>query len=268
MSSVAEVVVETLELRLVDGSAHAAFLGAVSEARTLWLAARGARNVDVTRGSSDALEYRVRVEWRSEADRAAFAASEAAPRVATALASFPERARRLEVRIADAELARAGSVSIEPAVLRAAFGHYPSGVAIVTAMGPGGPAGMVVSSFTSVSLKPPLVSFYAAHTSTTWPIIADVRTCCVNVLASDQGGVCQTIASKTGPRFDAVPWKPAPSGAPIFDGVASWLDCRIAEVRGAGDHDLVLLEVTAHAANADLQPLVFHRSGYRTLAGP
>src|SRR5205085_5138988 len=122
-----------------------------------------------------------------------------------ALARFERRARHVDTRVG--ELDHAGRKNeIDATALRRLFGHYPTGVSIVTAMGPNGPAGMVVSSFTSVSLKPPLVSFCAAHTSTTWPIIADARMCCINVLEASQAEVCQTIASKTGPRFDAVPW--------------------------------------------------------------
>lgn len=53
--------------------------------------------------------------------------------------------------------------------LRPAFGCFPSGVTAVCADVDGVPAGLAASSFTSVSVEPPLVSVCMQHSSTTWP---------------------------------------------------------------------------------------------------
>ena len=42
---------------------------------------------------------------------------------------------------------------------RRILGHYPTGVCAVTSVNASGPMGMIVGSFTSVSLDPPLVAF-------------------------------------------------------------------------------------------------------------
>jgi len=266
MRLLAEPVVEHIEYRAA-ASEHDAFVAAFAHARLLRLAARGCRNVEITRGSGETNEYRARIEWRSSAEHAAFAASEAALAIARTMAAFEQRAHHLDTPI---RLGRR-DVELDAVELRRAFGHYPTGVAVITAAGANGPAGMVVSSFTTVSLAPALVAFCAAHTSTTWPVIADAGTCCINVLAASQGEACRQLATRKENRFEGLTWSAAPSGAPILAGVVGWLDCRINEVRLAGDHDLVLLEVLAHNGNdaqVDLEPLLFHRSGYRTLASP
>ena len=73
---------------------------------------------------------------------------------------------------------------ITPRHYRAVLGNYPTGVAVVTAMGGGGePIGMVVGSFTSVSLDPPLVAFLPDRSSSTFPAIREAGAFCVNVLA-------------------------------------------------------------------------------------
>jgi flavin reductase (DIM6/NTAB) family NADH-FMN oxidoreductase RutF len=59
----------------------------------------------------------------------------------------------------------------DPQQLRRVFGSFPSGVAAVAALVAGEPVGIAASSFTSVSLDPPLVSVCIAHTSTTWPVL-------------------------------------------------------------------------------------------------
>jgi 3-hydroxy-9,10-secoandrosta-1,3,5(10)-triene-9,17-dione monooxygenase reductase component len=249
-------VVEHIEYRAAPAQ-HDAFVAAFTEARRLQLAARGCRSVELTRGSDD---YRARIEWRSSAEHAAFAASDAALAVETAMAPFQRGARHLDTPIL---LDRTEApVEIDATGLRRAFGHYPTGVAVITAAGPDGPVGMVVTSFTTVSLRPALVAFCAAHTSTTWPVIADARACCINVLASAQGELCQQLATRREKRFEGVAWSAAASGAPILAGVVGWFDCNVVEVRRAGDHDLVLLEVLAHDAQPELEPLLFHRSGY------
>lgn len=279
-------IIETIEYR-ADTSRHDAFVAAFTNARSLGLAARGCRSIELTReaGSSGSITtYRARIEWRTRAEQAAFAASEGANAFDAALAAFERRGHHLGTLIPIAPIAsiapiapiasapradgEAPAVDLDSAELRRAFAHYPTGVAVITAAGPNGPVAMVVSSFATVSLRPPLVAFCAAHTSTTWPTIADARSCCINVLASSQGDLCKQLASKSGNRFEGVGWSPAESGAPVLHGVVGWLECVIVEVRLAGDHDLVLLEVLRHEVEQDREPLLFHRSGYRAFASP
>src|SRR4051812_19366299 len=86
----------------------------------------------------------------------------------------------------------------EPAArrFRRVLGHVPTGVALITAMTPAGPAGMAVNSFTSVSLDPPLVSFCAARTSATWPLIQAAGSFGVNVLGEHHAEVSRRFAQK------------------------------------------------------------------------
>ena len=77
----------------------------------------------------------------------------------------------------------------DPSWFRQVLGEHPTGVSVVTGIDPdGNPAGLVVGSFSSVSLDPPLVSFFTGKSSTSWPKIKPSRHFCVNVLAHDQGG--------------------------------------------------------------------------------
>ena len=69
---------------------------------------------------------------------------------------------------------------------RRILGHYPTGVCAITALAPSGPVGMVVGSFTSVSLDPALVAFLPDRKSNTWPKIQAAGHFCVNILAERQ----------------------------------------------------------------------------------
>ena len=147
---------------------------------------------------------------------------------------------------------------------RDVLGNFPTGVVVVTAQGADGdPIGMVVGSFTSVSLHPPMVAFLADRGSGTFPQIRDAGRFAVNVLASDQIGLCHAMATKGADRFRDVAWAPSPvSGAPVLDGVVAWVDCTMANVVDAGDHVIALGDVHDLSVVSAKTPLLFFRGGY------
>ncbi|WP_020659110.1 flavin reductase [Amycolatopsis benzoatilytica] len=149
-------------------------------------------------------------------------------------------------------------------VFRQTLGHYPTGVAVVTAMSPEGkPIGMTVGSFTSVSLDPPLIAFLPSKTARTWAALRDSGEAFgVNILAADQEVICRRIASPGADKFTGVEWHSSPAGMPVLDGCVAYLDCRTVEVRDAGDHDLVLGEVVQMGVQRPTESLLFFRGGY------
>lgn len=149
---------------------------------------------------------------------------------------------------------------------REVLGHFPTGVVVVTALGPDrGPVGMAVGSFSSVSIEPPLVGFYPAVTSTTWPRIEQAGSFCVNVLGAEQEAVCRIFATSGGDKFREIGWRGAGSGAPLLDGVLAWIDCDLESVTAAGDHHLVLGRVRELGIERSASPLLFFRGGYGRL---
>lgn len=158
-----------------------------------------------------------------------------------------------------------GTSAIDAERFRRVLGRFPTGVCVVTGVGPdGAPAGLSVNSFASASLEPPLIAFLPAQTSMSWPLIAPSGRFCVNVLAGDQEPLSRRFARRERDKFRGVAWTPAPSGSPVIEGVCAWLDCAVHAVHEAGDHVLVLGRVEA-LGDGDATPLVFHRGGYRPL---
>ena len=70
--------------------------------------------------------------------------------------------------------------------LRQALGRFATGVTVVTALGPSGPMGMTVNSFSSVSLDPPLVLWCPARASSRHAIFAAAPAWSVHVLGAEQ----------------------------------------------------------------------------------
>ncbi|HEX4866724.1 MAG TPA: flavin reductase family protein [Acidimicrobiales bacterium] len=160
----------------------------------------------------------------------------------------------------------ASTAPFDSARYRQVLGHFPTGVTVITASGDPHPVGMAVGSFSSVSLDPPLVAFFAGRSSSTWPKIEAAGAFCVNILAEDQEGVCRRFASKDEDKFSGLGWTPAGTGAPLLDGVLAWIDCDIDSVVDAGDHVCVMGKVRDLGVGHDGAPLVFFRGGYGRFA--
>lgn len=164
-------------------------------------------------------------------------------------------------------MTQAHGPGIAPRRFRDVLGHFPTGVCIVTAIDQGGePVGMTVGSFASVSLEPPLVAFFPDRGSTTFPRIREAASFCVNVLAASQESVCRTFATRGIDKFGAVGWRPAPSGAPILDGVVAWIDCVPESLAEAGDHFVFMGRVGALEIENPTLPLLFFQGGYGAFA--
>jgi flavin reductase (DIM6/NTAB) family NADH-FMN oxidoreductase RutF/DNA-binding IclR family transcriptional regulator len=150
-----------------------------------------------------------------------------------------------------------------PQWFRQVLGRHPTGVALIASLEEDGtPVGMVVGTFTSVSLDPPLVAFLPAKTSTSWPRIRATGRFAVNVLGASQEDICRAFSSKTGSKYDSIAWHPSESGTPFLEKAVARLDCTIENVMEAGDHEIVLGRVnTMDVASTEL-PLLFLQGGY------
>lgn len=156
--------------------------------------------------------------------------------------------------------------ALDPARLRQVFGAFPSGVTAVAAVVDGRPVGLAASSFTSVSLDPPLVSVCIAHTSTTWPLLRRAARLGVSVLGADQEHVGRRLAARDADRFATLSWRATADGAVLLEGASAWLECGVQHQIRAGDHDILLLRVHDLDAEPAVAPLVFHASRFRRLA--
>lgn len=152
---------------------------------------------------------------------------------------------------------------VDGATFRRVLGHYPTGVCVVTAIDPYGAAvGMVVGSFTSVSLKPPLVAFFPDKSSSSWPRIESAGRFCVNVLASDQNSLCGRFASKVPDKFAGIAFSLSANGSPVLTDVVAWIDCNLYAVHEAGDHFIALGEVVGLETMREAQPMLFFQGKY------
>lgn len=153
---------------------------------------------------------------------------------------------------------------VDQDLFRALLRRRAASVAVVTAAGEP-PAGFTATSFTSVSLRPPLVSFCLDRSSSSWPTVARAEHVAVHVLGEDQQDVAQTFATSGIDRFAAYSgWRFGPYGVPLLAGPVAWLLCRVTQRVPAGDHVIVLAEplIGWHGEGA---PLLYHMGRYAAL---
>jgi 3-hydroxy-9,10-secoandrosta-1,3,5(10)-triene-9,17-dione monooxygenase reductase component len=178
------------------------------------------------------------------------------------------RARELMAEGKLPDGAEGSQPAVDPARFRHVLSHFASGVVVVTGIADGLPAGLTCQSFTALSLDPPMVLFCPAKTSTSWPLLAGAPYLCINILSRGQHRLSDAFARSGADKFAGVTWTPTPHGAPALDGAAAHIEARVAGRHDGGDHHVVICQVESLAAAADPDPLLYYRSGYRTLHQP
>ncbi len=152
---------------------------------------------------------------------------------------------------------------VDPHVFREVMGHYPTGVVVVTGRDTEGDIlAMVVGTFNSVSLDPPLVSFMPMMTSRTFAKMRECSSLCINILGGEQEDIVLTIAQRWENKLDGIEWFPSPSGDPVLSESIAWIDTTIWNTVEAGDHWIVLCRVNDMAVANPVSPLIFFQGGY------
>ncbi|ABG96178.1 probable flavin oxidoreductase [Rhodococcus jostii RHA1] len=150
---------------------------------------------------------------------------------------------------------------------RAALRRHPAGVTIVTLDSGSGPVGFTASSFSSVSLDPPLVSFNIANTSSSIDALHSADSLVIHLLGEHQQHLAQRFSRSADQRFaDESLWARLDTGEPVLHGTPSWLRVIVDQLIPVGDHTLVIGLVTRVHAEADddsaSAPLLYHEGRY------
>src|SRR5260370_10514629 len=86
------------------------------------------------------------------------------------------------------------SQAVTGTALRHALGHFATGITVISTRDAAGkPYGATVSSFSSLSLDPPLIQWSLTTKSYSYPIFREATHFAVNILASDQEEVSRTF---------------------------------------------------------------------------
>ncbi|HEX7072283.1 MAG TPA: flavin reductase family protein [Rhodothermales bacterium] len=158
--------------------------------------------------------------------------------------------------------------SVEGDLLRSVMRHVPSPVTVVTAADAQERRGITIGSFASTSLDPPLISFNVSRNAQIFPLMERVDRFAVHVLSEDQARIGNQFSLPDVPaeeQFTGIEFLTDTHGVPILSGAVSVISCRKHSVLDAGDHIIVLGEVTRIDVEPARRPVVYYDRNYHTI---
>ncbi len=153
---------------------------------------------------------------------------------------------------------------IDEAGFKHAMSHYASGVTVVTAEHDGKLFGMTVSSFASLSLRPPLILVCIEKSVKTHDAIAGAGHFGVSILGDDQQSISNRFASRNDDKFSGLEIQRGSLGVPLLPGALTTLECRVHDRLPGGDHTIFVGEVV-DAQTREGSPLLYFRAAYREM---
>lgn len=103
------------------------------------------------------------------------------------------------------------------------------------------------SSVMQVSLQPPMLALAVNPANASYPMLVAGGVFAVTVLRHDQLALAELFGTRSAReenKLGSTPWHAAPSGAPFLAQGLAYFDCRVISKHPAGDHVVVLAEVT------------------------
>ncbi|MEL7310070.1 MAG: flavin reductase family protein [Pseudomonadota bacterium] len=150
---------------------------------------------------------------------------------------------------------------------RCALGQFPTGVCLVSARGLDAdpdPFAITVSSFVSVSLEPPLVSWCLQHDSSSFPLWAATERFAISVLTAHQQHLCDHFAQRGNHIIGDLPhFVTSPEGNPWVRNACANFDAEVSARFDAGDHEIIVAKVCHFESNPDRSPLIYHQGRVR-----
>ena len=158
--------------------------------------------------------------------------------------------------------------TINISLLKKALGQFATGVTIITTLTPEGtPLGMTVSSFSSVSLEPPLILWSLQRSSQSLEIFQNTRYFAVNILAENQPHLSDRFSCSPKEKFEGIDIITSDNGTPIFKNCLTYFECVTKNQFDGGDHIIFIGEIIQFTENIEghLSPLIHYDGNYRTL---
>ena len=155
-------------------------------------------------------------------------------------------------------MTQGGPAGVTALDFREAMSRWASGVAVVSVRDAEGVAATTVSSFSSVSLDPPLVVMALQQTSRTLKRVEAAGRFSVSVLSTTQREISVRCAKgeADGLVFD--------DQAFVQDSLAA-MSCALLDVHRYGDHLLLVGRVVGIQRGVEGDPLLYWNRGYRAV---
>jgi flavin reductase (DIM6/NTAB) family NADH-FMN oxidoreductase RutF len=148
------------------------------------------------------------------------------------------------------------------------LGERATGITIVTALGPAGPAGFLGLSASHVCADPPTMLVSVDDRTAALSAILESRHFAINFLPANALDIADSFGGKGllkgAERFEAERWGKLTTGAPIFSTALGAFDCVLEETYRRGPVTIAIGRVVDLLATGSGEPLLFFRGQYKT----
>ena len=156
-------------------------------------------------------------------------------------------------------------VSLEE--FKAAMRALPAGISAVTTGSGDAMAGMIVSSLTSVSADPPMVSFFAHQSSSIWESLRGSGRFVANVLGEQHRAIIDTFvrAPQGTARFAVGDWTRSAHQLPVLANAVVSIECDVLCTQSLGTHHLIVGKIRKITCS-QADPVVHFNAATRSLS--
>lgn len=155
---------------------------------------------------------------------------------------------------------------VDRELFKEALSGFASGVCVVTTQSKMGDlTGVTISSFSSLSLEPPMVLFCLNDKAESKNSFLKNDSFNVHVLNAAQKDLSETFAKKHGNRWEGVDFERFDDGKIIFKGALVNLFCQKKECFAGGDHTIFTGQVLHVSSMEKGSPLIYFQRGYHQL---
>jgi flavin reductase ActVB len=152
---------------------------------------------------------------------------------------------------------------IDDAAFKTVLGSFPSGVVIATTLDADNmPWGFTATSFSSVSLNPPLVLISLATKAACHRIFKSARHLSINVLRSGDELLARRFGTPGVSKFCGAEFVAGPQGLPLLRNALATLVCRKYVDYECGDHSMIVGQVYAVRGGPDGDAMVYYRRDF------
>lgn len=146
--------------------------------------------------------------------------------------------------------------------------RWPASVTVVTALRDGAPDGFTATAVLMVSIAPPIVLVSATRDSSAWEMLGAAERFAVNLLRRDQRALAEGFATpheRRGDLWSTLAHAPDAHGVPLLSGTLGGFSAAVRARVDAGDHVLVLGDVSEIHLGDEGEALLYGNRAYGAL---
>lgn len=147
---------------------------------------------------------------------------------------------------------------LDLAVFKEAMSRFPGGVVIATTRDSAGRAwGFTASSFSSLSMDPPLILICLAKSAECYPAFISAPWFAISMMSAGDDATAMTFAKRGADKFADTHFETDDHGSPLVPSAVATLTCQRFEAYDGGDHSILVGRVEAVRIGSIRSPMVY-----------